>query len=118
MVKGALFVGYGTLITGREVIAQAVLAHALQYCAGLQDAKTIDSFEAVTLEPHGGELEGFMFVKGDKDILAQLRVDSTFVRMITDLRLVHTKVRVVGAYTGDEMQSLVEMCREAFEQLM
>jgi len=106
MAKGALFVGWGALITGREKGAQNVLNHAMQYLQRLQQEGTLDSIEAVALEPHGGDLEGFVLVKGDKDVLARLRVDDKFVRMIVGVQLVHSHVGVVWAYTGAEMQSL------------
>src|ERR671928_154888 len=54
MAKGALFVGWGALIPGREAAARRVLGDAMQYLQRLQQAGTIDSFEAVALEPHGG----------------------------------------------------------------
>jgi hypothetical protein len=117
MAKGALFVGWGALISGREKTAQNVLNEAMQYCMRLQEAGKIDSFEAVALEPHGGDLEGFVLVKGDKESIAQLRVDDEFVRIIVGVQLVHTKVGVVGAYTGAEMQSLFEMWDEQGENL-
>src|SRR5437870_9057154 len=48
-------------------------------------------------------------VTGDKEILAKLRVDDEFVHMIVGVQLVHSKVGVVRAYTGAEMQSLFRM---------
>jgi|SRR5918912_2858184 hypothetical protein len=106
MAKGALFVGWGALIPGREAAARRVLGDAMQYLQRLQQAGTIDSFEAVALEPHGGDLIGFVLVKGDKNAIAQLRVSDEFTRVIVRVQLVHSHVGVVGAYTGAEMQSL------------
>jgi hypothetical protein len=117
MAKGALFVDWGALITGREKVAQNVLNDAMHYLQGLQEEGTVDSIEAVALEPHGGDLNGFVLVKGDKETLAHLRVDDEFVRMIVGGQLVHSKVGVVGAYTGAEMQSLFKMWDQQEEKL-
>jgi hypothetical protein len=117
MAKGALFVGWGALITGREKVAPNVLGEALRYLQRLQEEGVIDSIEAAALEPHGGDLDGFVMVKGDKEALAQLRVSDEFVRMIVGVQLVHHKVGVVWAYTGAEMQSLFKMWDEQEEKL-
>jgi hypothetical protein len=118
MVKGALFVSWGDVIPGREKAARLRFSAALQYCARMQEEGKIDTFEVVGLEPHGGDLAGFILVKGDRDALAQLRSDTEFVRMIESAQLVHTRVGVLGAYTGAEMESLVEIWYEQFEKLI
>jgi hypothetical protein len=117
VAKGTLFVGWGALIAGREKKARSVLGEAMQYLQRLQQEGTIDSIEAVALEPHGGDLNGFVLVKGDKQALARLRVDDEFVRIMVGVQLVHSKVGVVGAYTGAEMQSLFEMWGQQEEKL-
>ena len=104
--KGALFVGWGPIIAGREAQAKRVLGDALQYCGGLQRTGRIDSFDVVVLEPQGGDLGGFVLLKGDKLKIAELRVDTDFVRTIVGVQLVHQKVGVVGAYCGVELQTL------------
>jgi hypothetical protein len=117
MAKGALFVGWGALIPGREQAARKVLAEAVQYLQRLQQAGTIDSFEAVALEPHGGDLAGFVLVRGDQEAIAHLRVSAEFTRVAVRVQLVHTHVGVVGAYTGAEMQSLFEVWDRQEEEL-
>ena len=72
MDKGALFVGWGPIIAGREAQAKQVLADALQYCDGLQRVGRIDSFDVVVLEPHGGDPGGFVLLKGDKSKIAAI----------------------------------------------
>ncbi|HEX8567351.1 MAG TPA: hypothetical protein VF648_17050 [Pyrinomonadaceae bacterium] len=118
MAKGALFIGWGALIPGREKAAKSVLNDAMQFCIRLQQEGKIDNFEAVALEPHGGDLEGFVLVKGDKEVIGKLRLDEEFVRIIVGVQLVHSKVGVVGAYVGAEMQSLFEIWDQQEEKLI
>lgn len=118
MAKGALFVGWGEIIPGREKAAQAALSDAMQYCKRLQQQGSIDSFEVVILEPHGGDLAGFVLLKGDREAIAHLRVNDKFVSVIVGVQLVHRKVGVVGAYTGAEMQSLFAVWDEQEEKLI
>lgn len=109
MSKAALFIGWGAIIPGREKKAEEVLHESVAYCTRLQQQGVIDSFEAFFLEPHGGELEGFVIVRGDKDSIAKLRLDEEFQSTIVAVQLVHTKVGVVGAYTGRELQSVAAL---------
>ncbi len=117
MAKGALFVGWGALIPGREQAAQGVLNDAVAYCMRLQQEGTLDSFDAVALEPYGGNLIGFVLIKGDRDKLALLRVSDEFVRTLVRVQLVHENVSVIGAYSGTEMQALFQMWNEETETL-
>jgi hypothetical protein len=117
VAKGAIFVGWGSIITGREKAAPGVLNNAMQYLMSLQKNGIVDAVEAVALEPHGGDLEGFVLIRGEKDALAMLRVDNEFVKVIVGVQLVHTKVGVVWAYAGAEMQSLFRTWDEQEEKL-
>lgn len=117
MSKGSLFVGWGALIPGREQAAQQVLREAIQYLHDLQKAGMIDKFEAVALEPHGGNLAGFVLVQADKDTLAGLRVSDEFVRITVRVQFVHSHVSVIGAWTGPEMQALFEMWDRQSDEL-
>ena len=117
MAKGALFVGWGALIPGREEAARGVLGEAMRYLQRLQGEGTLDAVEAVALEPHGGDLHGFVLVRGEREALARLRVSDEFVRVIVGVQLVHTHVGVVGAYAGEEMRSLFEVWDEQEKRL-
>jgi hypothetical protein len=118
MAKGSLMVGWGEIIAGREKAAQATLNNAMQYCIRLQQEGKIDRFEVFVLEPHGSDLNGFVLITGDKETIAQLRADDEFVSVMVGVQLVHRNVRVVGAYTGAELQSLFAMWDEQEEKLL
>lgn len=118
MAKGALLVGWGEIIPGREKAAQATLNNAMQYIIRLQQEGKIDRFEVVALEPHGSDLNGFVFITGDRETVAQLRAEDEFVSVMVGVQLVHRNVRVVGAYTGAEMQSLFAMWDEQEDKLL
>jgi hypothetical protein len=45
----------------------------LGYLGKLQAEKRIESFEPVLLEPHGGDLNGFVLIRGDHQKIAELR---------------------------------------------
>jgi hypothetical protein len=96
----ALFIGWGALVRGRETQAVKVFGESIQYYAGLQQKGIIESFEPFLLEPHGGDLNGFILVRGDKDKLAHLRVDDEFQRRTLRASTIVDGVGVISATTG------------------
>jgi hypothetical protein len=104
MADSGLFIGWGEVVTGREAEAQEAFAATLEYLAGLQEDGTVESFEPVFLEPHGGDLNGFLFLRGDAEKLAALRVDADFEAVILRAGLVVKNIGVVGAAMGTRLE--------------
>jgi hypothetical protein len=96
----ALFIGWGALVRGRETQAVKVFGESIQYYTGLQQKGIIESFEPFLLEPHGGDLNGFILIRGDKDKLAHLRVDEEFERRTLRASTIVDSVGVISATTG------------------
>ncbi len=80
MADAGLFVGWGEVVRGRETEAVEVFNETLGYYARLQEEGTIESFEPVFLEPHGGDLNGFILIRGEAEKLAALRVSEEFTQ--------------------------------------
>jgi hypothetical protein len=103
MADAALFVGWGNVVRGREQRGLEVFNEALQYYADLQRKKEIESFEVVLLEQHGGDLNGFVLIRGDEDRLAKLRNDQEFQRRILRAQLIVDNIGVVGGLIGNSI---------------
>ena len=106
MAKGALFIGWGPTARGREQTALSLFQEAMQYYARLQQRGEIDSFEPVALEPHGGDLSGFVLVKGDTEKLARLRLSPEFVSLNARATLALDHFGVTGAFFGEGLEQL------------
>ena len=106
MATGALMIGWGPAVRGREQKALQVFNEAIQYYVQLQQRGTIESFEPVALEPHGGDLVGFLLVRGDREKLNTLRNSEEFLRLNNRAGLVVDNLGVVTAYIGEELQRL------------
>jgi hypothetical protein len=106
MAMGALFIGWGPAVRGREQKALEVFQEALTYWGRLQQQGEIDSFEPVALEPHGGDLDGFCVIKGDPDKLARLRATDEFIALNTRAQMVVENFGVAGGFIGEGLQSL------------
>jgi hypothetical protein len=74
--------------------------------------------DVVLVEPHCGELEGFVLIKGGETKIARVRTAETFVKVIVGVQLVHANVGVVGGYSGAEMQSLLPVWDEQEHRLL
>jgi hypothetical protein len=100
MADTALFIGYGPTIPGREQQALTLFNEAIGYYTGLQERGEIESFEAVLLEPHGGELGGFILIRGVAEKLDRVRRSEEFVGFSARAGLALLHFGVVGAYIG------------------
>ncbi|HEX2426862.1 MAG TPA: hypothetical protein VHI53_02995 [Gaiellaceae bacterium] len=108
MADAGLFIGWGEVVRGRESEAVELFNEALGYYARLQEEGTIDSFEPVFLEPHGGDLNGFVLVRGDAERLAELRVSDEFTQFSLRATLIVDGFGVVGADMAERLQRQME----------
>jgi hypothetical protein len=106
MANAALVIGWGPAVQGREQKALQVFGEAIQYYTRLQQRGEIDSFEPVALEPHGGDLLGFLLVRGDREKLNRVRSSDEFVRLNNRAGLVVNNFGVVSAFIGEELNRL------------
>lgn len=109
MADGMLFIGWGEAIPGREHVALRVFGEAVTYWTSLQEQGKIEGFEAVALDPHGGDLMGFALLRGDRGTLSQIRVTDEFVRINARAQFAVSHFGVVAGVTGAELQRLFQM---------
>jgi hypothetical protein len=104
MANYGLFIGFGFPARGREQQAAATFQEALQYYGGLQQRGELESVEAAFLEPHGGELGGYILLRGEIAKLNRIRYeDPEFQRLLTKSQLHVENVGVVAAQLGDQI---------------
>jgi hypothetical protein len=117
MADSALFIGFGGSVRGRERQALTVLAEALEYFSRLQKESQIESFEPVSLGPHGGELDGFILLRGDQDQLARIRGSDEFHRLITRGELIADNLAVIDARLGDRLNAELSVFTQQLDEL-
>src|SRR5260370_35499399 len=106
MATGALLIGWGPAVRGREHKALQVFNETIQFYTQLQQQGTIENFETVGLEPHGGDLLGFTLVCGDLEKLNALRTSEEFLRLTNRGRVAGGNVSVVTALIGSARHRL------------
>jgi hypothetical protein len=116
MADAGLFIGWGEVVRGREAEAVETFNSTMEYFAGLQADGAIESVEPVFLEQHGGDLNGFFFLRGDAEKLSALRVDEEFEAVILRATLVVDNVGVVGAAMDARLERQMSTYMEAIAQ--
>ena len=117
MADEALFIGWGEVVRGRESKALEVFNESLQYYARLQQDGTVESFDAWFLAPHGGDLAGFILLRGERERLDEVQRSAEFELLMTRAGMIVDRVGVVNAYTGEALGRLVGQFQEATAEL-
>ncbi len=104
MATGAFVIVWGPTVRGRELKALQVFNETIEHFFQLQQQGTIESFEPVDLEPNGGDLGGFLLVRGDREKLNALRASEEFLRLNIRASLVVDNLGVINAFIGEELQ--------------
>ena len=105
MADSALFIGWGAPVRGREQNAAAVFGEAVALWTKLQADGVIESWSAYFLEPHGGDLQGFFLLNGDRAKLAQARTSEELDRVVQRADTIIERLGVVGAATGARVEA-------------
>jgi len=117
MAEAGLFVGWGDPVTGREAKGLEVFGEALAYYAKAEQDGRIESHETVLLGPHGGELAGFILVRGSAEQMAALRAEDEFERLNTRATLIVQNLGIVDAALGDGLEAAIGVYQEAVTDL-
>jgi hypothetical protein len=104
MADAGLFLGFGSPYPGRERQALKVFAELLEYLGGLQGRGALESVEPVLLQAHGGDLGGFVLVRGSVEQMGQIQASQEFQTRINRGLLVVSALGVVPAFIGEGMQ--------------
>ena len=117
MADFGLMLGFGLPVRGREQQTAKVFWEAVELWNRLQEYGTIQSWDAVFLEPHGGDLGGFFLLWGDREGIARVRSSDEFRRLSTRAQLVVENFGVVGAERGAQIEAQMNRFLESSGEL-
>jgi hypothetical protein len=103
MADAGLFIGWGEVVRGREERAVEVFNETVQFYGRLQQEGRIESFETCLLEPHGGDLAGFVLLRGSEEQMDAVHHDEEFQRNLVRGSFIVDKLGVVQAALGEEI---------------
>ena len=101
MANHVIFIGWNRSIAGREQQAMQLFQKSMEYYGQLQSKGLIESFEPVILVSHGGDLNGFILIKGAAQKLDEVRRDETFVNYSIEASYCLDGFGVVPGYIGE-----------------
>jgi hypothetical protein len=116
MAGEALFIGWGAVVRGREKQALAVFQESMEYYGKLQQDGRIEGFDVVLLAPHGGDLNGFVIVRGERQKLAEIRFSDEFERLVARASAIVDAPGVVPAYTGEALGKQIALYQEVADE--
>jgi hypothetical protein len=117
MAGEALFLGWGPVVRGREQKALQVFQETIEYYGKLQQEGKIDSFEPVLIAPHGGDLGGFVLVRGERSKLDAIRTSEEFERMLVRAATIVDNVGAINAVTGESLGEAMGRFQTASQEL-
>ena len=117
MADAGLFVGWGASVRGRERKGLEVFNDALAYYSAKQESGEIESSEVVLLAPHGGDLTGFILVRGSQEQMNALRVEEEFQRLNTRADQIVERLGIVDAAVGEGVGEALGIYQEAIDEL-
>jgi hypothetical protein len=80
-----------------------VFQETIEFHGKLQQDGKIDGFDAHLIAPHGGDLAGFILLRGEREALDDVRNSEDFERLIARAASVVDQVGVLNAYSGEAL---------------
>ena len=101
MADAGLFIGWGQVVRGREGPAVDGFNETVEFFGQLQGDGRIENFEICFLDPHGGDLDGFMLLRGSTEQMDAVRSDDEFLRHMTRASLHVENLGLIAASLGE-----------------
>ena len=114
MANAVIFVGWNRPSVGREQQAMQVFQKSLEFYGKLQSDGRIESFEPVILSAHGGDLNGFVLLRGDAEKLAEIKRDDTYIDLVIEAEYCVDGFGHVDGYIGDSLMDVISRWEKLF----
>ena len=103
MGSNVILFGWNRSIPGREKVSAQHFDELMKYLGGLQQAGTIQTFDVVFLNSHGGDLNGFFLIRGETNKLDALVASTDWITHITRATLHLEGAGVIHGVTGERI---------------
>jgi len=118
MADAGLFIGWGQVVRGREGPAVDGFNEFVEFVGQLQGDGRIENFEICFLDPHGGDLAGYILLRGSTGQMDGIRDDDEFLRHMTRADLHVENLGMIGASLGDGIARQMAIYQEEISALV
>ena len=101
MADRILFIGWNRIVPGREQQGMQLWQKTMEFYTKLKDDGRIESFDPVLLSAHGGDLNGFVLLKGEAEKLGDVRRDETFIDLTIEAGYCLEGFGIITGYIGE-----------------
>jgi hypothetical protein len=112
VADAGLFIGWGEVVRGREDRALEVFNETLEFYGQLQADGRIEDFEVALLDPHGGELQGYVMLRGSEEQIDSVRRGEDFIGLMTKASLIVDDLGIIGASIGESLGRAISIYQE------
>jgi hypothetical protein len=112
MSTNVVIFAWNRSIPGRERVSAEHFQEFVQYLGGLHENGTIQSFDTVFLDPHGGDMNGFFLIRGETKALDELISSTEWVAHMTRAALHLEGSGVVRGVTGELVMKRMNLWTE------
>ena len=117
MAEAALCTVWGEPVPGRENQAVDVYSEVVQYWGRLQQEGKIERFDVIVLTPTGGDVTGFIVVRGTAKQIDTVRRTKEYQELLNLVQLVVSHLRVNDAYVDEGLAQIMGQYQEVVEQV-
>jgi hypothetical protein len=107
MANHALFVGWHRPFVGRENEGMEAFNASIAFYSKQVAAGNLESFEPVLIGPHGGDLNGFVLLRGEAQKLHTLRHSEEFLELLTRAAYSVDGIGVIECQLGEALMKQV-----------
>jgi hypothetical protein len=107
MANAALFMGWNRPVPGREQQSMDLFGKAMEYYAKSQSEGKIESYEPVILSAHGGDLNGFILIKGDAQKLSEFKREDTYIEYVTEAGFCTEGFGIIDGSVGETVTDIL-----------
>jgi hypothetical protein len=118
MAEYGLFIGWGQPRTGKEIASIKVFEEAVALVDRLKAAGDIEGADYALLGYHGGDLNGFMLLRGEPEQLARVGMTPEFRAVTMRAATCLEHVGIVQAFVGTGVMRSLGSWREAIDDLI
>jgi hypothetical protein len=116
MAQAGLMIGWDKPTSGREREALEVFNDSIAYYGRLQSDGRLESMEVVFLSPHGGDLGGFILLRGTPEQMDSIRRDEEFEQIMQNAALTVDGIGLVDCYLNEGVARGLEQYQAAIDK--